>query len=64
VQGETELKMVQRHVREGEDIVTRQEALVQILQDDGHDSRIAEELLLVYRKTLANHYEHLARLKP
>jgi hypothetical protein len=61
VQGETELQMVERHIREGEDIVTRHETLIQVLQDDGPDSRKAE-LLAMFRKTVANHYEHLARL--
>lgn len=61
---ETELEMVRRHVRDGENVVARQFALVQALQNGGHDSRAAEELLAMFRWTLASHYEHLSRLQP
>lgn len=61
---ETELEMVMRHVESGEQAVARQCGVIRTLRELGHDSRVAEELLVMFRHTLASHYEHLERLQP
>jgi hypothetical protein len=60
---ETEMEMVARHIRGGEAVVARQSALVRRLKQGGFKSEKAEELLAVFRWTLANHYEHLALIR-
>jgi hypothetical protein len=59
---ETELQMVQRHVRKGRGILVRQRAVVDKLQRRGFATDWAEALLSEFQKSQALHEEHLARL--
>ena len=59
---ESELAMVQRHVRQGAEIVTRQRELLARLQANGHQTEEAEALLHSFEDTQREHEEHLARL--
>lgn len=52
---ETELEMAERHVREAEAHVARQEETVQQLRRDGHDTKQAEALLTTFEATLVEH---------
>ena len=61
---ETELEMVERHVREGELRVSRQREIVRELFDRNHPTSLAEQLLVEFEQTLADHKAHLARLNP
>lgn len=56
---ETELEMAERHVREGEIHVARQNELVEQLRTDGHCTRQAEELLAEFEAILTEHKAHL-----
>jgi hypothetical protein len=60
--GETELEMVQRHVREGEEHVARQREIVGRLPPSNEIAGIARALLTEFEDTLAAHRDHLARL--
>ena len=60
--GETEIEMVQRHVREREEHVARQREIVERLPPSGEVAEMAHALLAELEKTLAHHRAHLARL--
>lgn len=60
--GETEIEMVQRHVREGEEHVVRQREIVATLPPDSDLAVTAHQLLTAFEETLESHREHLARL--
>jgi len=62
VLGETELEMVLRHVRQGEEAVARQRELIAGLLASGHPTNQAEELLAVFEDNLRNHRAQLAPL--
>jgi hypothetical protein len=59
---ESELEMVDRNIRSGEDIVARQTNFVLTLRNHGRDSQNAEDRLTIFRRTLTGHYEHWAML--
>ena len=59
---ESELEMVRRHVREGERLLTHQRAIVARLQDGGHSTEVAEQLLANIEDSQRMHRNHLARL--
>lgn len=59
---ETELQMVQRHVREGNSILVRQRAVIDRLQAGGFATDQAEALLLNFRISQSLHEKHLRRL--
>lgn len=59
---ETELEMVQRHVREGEIIVSRQRDLIASLTLRKLPINEAEKLLFNFEITLLAHHDHLYRL--
>ena len=61
---ETTLQMAQRHVAEGQERISRQEALITKLTLDGHDRMLpdANALLDQLREVLAMSEAHLARL--
>jgi len=61
--GETELEMVRRHVREGEGHVKRQKKVVTELQERGAPTDIAISLLGAFRDVQRQHIAHLARLE-
>lgn len=61
-EGETELEMVQRHVREGRARVERQGELVARLRTKGEPVDIAESLLSQFRASQQQHEAHLAQL--
>lgn len=54
-----ELKIAERHVREGEAIVSRQRRIVDELRRDGHDTADAERLLAVFEASLKSLWDHL-----
>lgn len=59
---ESELAMVQRHVREGKVAVERQRAVVADLQSSGSATELAVELLSQFEAIQAQHEAHLERL--
>ena len=59
---ESELDMVERHVRDGAAQVARQHQLVLRLSARGRDSDIAAGLLDVFQSIQAAHVAHLARI--
>jgi hypothetical protein len=61
--GETELQMVQRHVREGEAHVQRQREIVTKMWERGAPTDIAVTLLEAFQDTLRQHKAHLVRLE-
>jgi len=60
--GETELQMVQRHVREGEEHVARQREIVASLPPESDLAVTAHQLLTLFEETLERHREHLTRV--
>lgn len=59
--GETKLAMLRRHVREGEEQVAKQRALVARLKADGLPVAAAEALLVTFEDLQVQHEAHLAR---
>jgi ribosomal protein S4E len=55
------LELARKHVREGEERVRRQQALVERLRAGGHDMREALALLATLQDTLALMYADLER---
>jgi hypothetical protein len=53
-----DLRMVDDHIALAERHVTRQEELVAFLKSRGHPSEMAEELLVEFQATLAQHRAH------
>jgi hypothetical protein len=49
------LAQAERHVAQGERTVARQEELVARLERDGHDVRMARELLIQFQELLEAH---------
>jgi hypothetical protein len=47
-----------QHIRETEERIANQEAIVRKLATDGHDTRRAENLLQIFRNLLASLKEH------
>ena len=62
VPAESPFEMAERHIREGEEHVAKQKALIVELERDGHDNMLpaARELLALFEQTLATHREHAA----
>ena len=60
--GETELEMVQRHVRQGERHVSRQRELIADLTRRNLPTDQAEKVLFNFEITLLAHNDHLDRL--
>lgn len=54
-----ELAMAERHVREGEAIVSRQRRIVDELRRDGHSTATAEQLLAIFESSLKGLLDHL-----
>lgn len=63
MEGETELEMVQRHVREGGGQVQRQSELLARLQERGAPTDMAVILLEQFEDTQRLHKAHLTRLE-
>ena len=61
--GETELQMVQRHVREGEAHVQRQSEIVTKMRERGASTDIPVTLLAAFQETLRQHKAHLGRIE-
>jgi hypothetical protein len=61
---ETELEMVQRHVRQGARCLAGQREMLTYLQKHGYRTELAETLLLSFEDVQVLHQEHLARLEP
>lgn len=53
-----DLKLADEHIREAEERIDKQEALVQHLAADGHDTSNAEALLQTFRDTLTTYLDH------
>ncbi|CCM77187.1 hypothetical protein [Rhizobium mesoamericanum] len=60
---ETELQMVERHVRRGEVIIAQQRLLVARLTESGRSTADEANLLNVFQDIQVQHLLHLARLK-
>lgn len=60
---ETELQMVQRHVRQAKMHIARQENLIESLARDGHPTDLAKDLLQLFRRNLKAHSEHLETIQ-
>lgn len=60
--GETELEMVERHVRQGERHVTRQLDIIEEMMLRNQPTAVAESLLFNFEITLLAHHDHLYRL--
>jgi hypothetical protein len=60
---ETELQMVQRHVREGEAHVQRQREIITKMSERDAPTDIAVTLLEAFQDTLRRHKAHLVRLE-
>ena len=60
--GETELEMVQRHVRQGERHVSRQLEIIADMQFRKQPNGLAESLLLNFDRSLRAHKVHLEQL--
>jgi hypothetical protein len=63
VKGETELQMVQRHIREGEAHVQRQHEIVAETRKRGVSTDMAVTLLELFQDTLSLHKAHLVRIE-
>lgn len=61
---ETELEMVERHIRTGERHVANQRKIVAFLRSHGHPTDQAEDLLFNLVELLELHRQHLSRLNP
>jgi hypothetical protein len=61
--GETEIEMVRRHVREGIEILARQRALIDRLRDRGLPIEAATQMLAEFEDTQRQHQAHLVRLE-
>jgi hypothetical protein len=61
--GETELQMVQRHVREGEAHVQRQSEIVTKMWERGAPTDMAVTLLEAFQEILCQHKAHLGRIE-
>lgn len=61
--GETELQMVQRHIREGNAHVQRQTEIVTQMWERGAPTDVAVTLLKQFQDTLRLHKAHLVRIE-
>jgi len=52
-----------RHIARAEEMVTEQRDLIARMAEDGHDTKLAEELLHTMQTTLARMYEHRAMIQ-
>jgi hypothetical protein len=59
---ETKRQTAERHVREAERHVSRQQEILEHLRDHGRSTELAERLLGNLQDLLAMHREHLARI--
>jgi hypothetical protein len=59
---ETELEMVQRHVRHGRALVARQHEILAKLRAANHPTELAEDVLVSLQTVQTEHEAHLARL--
>ena len=60
--GETELQMVERHIRQGERHVSRKIEIIADMQRRGQPTRLAERLLFNFDNILRAQREHLSEL--
>ena len=61
--GETELEMVQRHVRQGKEQIARQQAVISRLTASDLPTGEAESLLVTFEELQRMHEAHLARVE-
>jgi hypothetical protein len=60
---ETELEMTARHVRRGEELVSRQRHLVKELEARGENAEGARRLLAEFEAIQRMHMDHFTRLR-
>lgn len=60
--GETEIDMVRRHVKDGARHIVKQRAIIDRLQLWNLPTEDAEALLILFEDIQRQHQEHLARL--
>ena len=60
--GETELEMVERHIRQGERHVSRQHEIIAEMDCRGQWTGVAEDLLLNFEFCLRGHKAHLEQI--
>jgi hypothetical protein len=60
---ETAIQIAQRHERESEDRVVRQDLLVGQLWRAGHSTVMAEDLLCIYKANLQRHRDQLEEIR-
>jgi len=63
MQGETDLEMAHRHIREGELRVVYQGEIIDKLRQDGHPTLQAESLLVMFEHILGEFRDHLHYLE-
>lgn len=59
---ETDLQRAERHVRDGERLLTEQKERVEVLRKDGHPTLMAEILLVTFQESLNIYRDGLATL--
>ncbi len=62
-EGETELDMVRRHVKNGAQHIAKQRALITRLRRKGLSTAEAEALLATFEDLQRQHQDHFARIK-
>lgn len=60
-EGETELEMVRRHVKDGAEHIAKQRALSARLRQKGEPTEEAEALLATFEDIQNQHEDHLSR---
>ena len=63
IQGESELQMVERHIRDGERHVANQREIVAHLSSLGHPTELAQRVLRNLEELLAMHRRHLDHIQ-
>ena len=59
---ERDLKKAEAHLREGEQHILHQQAVVKELQSHGHDARQARQLLATFQELLVTHRQDRDRI--
>jgi hypothetical protein len=57
------LEQARRHVAEGKEHLARQRKIIAELERDGHDTKMARELLTQFEETFAIHVEDQERIE-
>ena len=60
---QAELETADRHIREAEAHISRQQRILSELRRDGHPTGLAVELLAQFEQTLESHRQHKALIE-